>query len=255
MNIYKYFLQKNGSFIPRTPNSALAGIKKGLLPIESFVSLSLFLYSPFGTPGKLKTLSDRQEHQRLQELERILSKKNINLETEVLLIYTLNKLVEHHNPEIALFAAESINSIENRYNKRIYELKESIKIKAKKEEVKDIIRLLYNYGYINRGKDDIQLFYYNESLSYFKYIENDKKDITLYILKIRMLNNLKEYNLSREVVNNLNEDIVFKWERLLIVMEIEFEARNFDKIYTLVKDIDEKLIPIEFCERIKLWKN
>lgn len=254
MNIYDYFLKKNGSFIPKTPSAAIAGIKKGLLPKESFLSLSLFLYSPFGTPGKLKALTEHEELQRLNELERIISKKNLNLETEMLLIYTLDKLVEHKNPEIALFAAESINSIENRYNKRIYELKENISSIIRMSDIVEIIKLLFNYGYINRGKSDIQHFYYNEALNYYKLLTSqDNTDLKLQILKIKMLNQLNRFQDSRDLVNELKYNFIPEWHKVLLLMEIEFEARNFYIISDLVKDLDIDLVPIEFKERIEQW--
>lgn len=255
MNIYDFFSIKNQTFIPKTPNAALSGIKKGVLPKESFISLSLFLFSPFRTSAELNILTAHDEIQRINELERILSKKNIDLETEVLLFNTLDQLVEHYNPEIALFAAESINLIENKYNKRINELKEIITGKHTNKNIMEIIKLFYNYGYINKENSDVLVFYFEEALHYFDYLVQEKKlNVDLYVLKIRILNTLKRFEESREVLNTLSETDIPYWQEILLILEIEFEAKNFTIISNIVKSIDVEAIPLKYRSRIKLWK-
>lgn len=253
MDVYSYFRLRDQWFIPRTPNVAITGIKKGLLPRESFISLSLFLFSPFGDPGKLKLLSEKEELQRLHELERILSKKTMDPDLEVMLIYTLNKLVEHKNPEIALFAAESINSIDNRYNKRIFELKTKINNNVDCNDISEIIKLLFNYGFINKGKEEIQKYYYHEALDFYSLIDIESISLSLQLIKIKILNALERFLESRVVVSRLSSGMVPDWQILLLRMEIEFEARNFNEILKLVNSCDLENFPDEFIERINLW--
>ncbi len=251
MDIYEYYSRKHKWFVPRTPNAALTGLKKGLLPKESFITKSMFLYSPFGTPGKLKNLSDKEEIQRLQELERILSKKDIDLETECLLIFTLDKLVEHSNPEIALFAAESINSIENRYNKKIYNLKKEITEHKTIKHVCDLILMCFNYGFINKEKMDVKEFYYSESLKLYQNFNYNEFSLEFQILKIRLLNEKKEFKKSRKLIDSIKD--ISNWHRLLLVLEIEFEARKFENISKIVKDIDLNNIPLQYRYMVEQW--
>lgn len=254
MDIYNYFLNKEKWFPAKTPNSAITGIKKGVLPKESFISLSLFLYSPFETPGKLKILSEKEELQRIHELERILSKKKMDLETEVMLLYTLNKLVEHNNPEIALFAAESINSIENRYNKKIYNLKEISSNSLGYEELHDLITILYHYGYINAGKIDIQLYYFNEALKYFSRLNKSSIDISLHIINIKILIELNEFNKARSALDNIHKKDIQEWQKVLLLLEIEFKTGNFSRISTIIKTAKLDNIPDKYKGLVDQWK-
>lgn len=254
MNIYNFFANKENLFAPKTPNSALKAVTTGALPKEYFIYISNFLYSPFETPGKLKTLSEEQEIKRLSELERILAKEELDLDVEVLLIYTLEKLGKHSNAEIALFAAESINSIENKYNKEIYNLKLLLEKNFDIEYIKKLILLYYQYGYINRSKEDIRSFYYNEALNYFNILDEVQYiNKNLLVIKIKLLNQLKRFEESRNLLKEY-KDILPVDFRLLLSIEIEYEDRNFDKIYNIVNSCNLNSFSDDIAKRISIWK-
>ncbi len=254
MTIYNFFVRILSLSSPKTPNTAIAGIKKGILPKESFINSSLFLNSPFDSFGKAETLTEAEDFDRLVELERILSKKNIDLETEIVLFKTLNELVEHINPEIALFAAESINSIENRYNKDIYELKRRVDDKTLLDLIKviDLIKLYYRYGTINEKKEDLKRVYYTEALNYIEKSNIDaSSDVFLLKIVIKIYNYFKFYSKAKVLVTSAKIEY---WQIMLMLIEIEFEARNFDNLYHIIDGIDIDRIPLEFQDRINLWK-
>lgn len=254
MKIYDFFINKEKIFNPKTPNSALKAVKTGTLPKEYFIYISNFLYSPFETPGKLKTLSEEQEIKRLGELERILAKEKLDLDVEVLLIYTLEKLGKHNNPEIALFAAESINSIENRYNKEIYNIKLLLEKEFNIEYIKKLIILYYQYGYINSSKEDIRTFYYNEALNYFKILDREEYiNKKLLVIKIKLLNYLKQFDDSRILLKEYKDILPIDF-RFLLSIEIEYEDRNFDKIYKIVNSCNLNLFSDEIAKRLSIWK-
>lgn len=256
MKVFDFLNLQEKYFNPKTPNSALKGIMTGSIPKEFFIFISNFLYSPFETPGKLEVLSEDKELKRLNELERILAKEDLDIELQLLMIFTLEKLGKHSNPEIALFAAESINSIENRYNKKIYDLKEKINKEKKFDYYKDIIVLLYHYGYINKSKEDIREFYYREALSYFNELDEAQYiNKELLIIRIKLLNQLKEFNKSREILQEF-QDILPLELKTLIAVEIEYEDRSFDNIQLIMDDytscnIDSK--SKELSSRLSIW--
>lgn len=259
MNIYDFFCLQDRYFNPKTPNTALKGIVTGSIPKEFFIFISNFLHSPFETPGKLQVLSEKKELERLKELERILAKEELDLEIQLLMIYTLEKLGKHNNPEIALFAAESINSVESRYNKKIYELKEKIE-KDDEESVLDyykkIIVLYYQYGYINRSKEDIQDFYFREALNYFNYLDkNEYINKDLLIIRIKLLNKLKRFNESRGILREFQDILPIELKTLLAV-EIEYEDRDFDGIQEIIGQYTSCHLNSktqEISKRLSIW--
>lgn len=256
MKVFDFFNIQDKYFNPKTPNSALKGIRTGSIPKEFFIFISNFLYSPFETPGKLEILSEAKELKRLNELERILAKEDLDIELQLLMIFTLEKLGKHNNPEIALFAAESINTIENRYNKKIYDLKENIQKEKKLEYIKMIIVTLYNYGYINKSKEDIKEFYFKEALDFYKELdEAEYINKELLLIRIKLLNQLKMFKESREILKEF-QDILPLELKTLIAVEIEYEDRSFDKIHDVMEDytlcnIDG--INKDLYERLNIW--
>lgn len=71
--------------------------------------------------GSTKPLNE--EPFDIEAIERLLSRKDLDLEANMILIDIFEKLIFSADQEIALFAAESINIIETRYNSRIEQLK------------------------------------------------------------------------------------------------------------------------------------
>jgi len=120
-----------GTFIlPRT-RGALKAFEEGFAPIEAFIYKS--------TSSKP---IDEQPYD-LDEIERILSRPNLDFRTNVVLMEFLKNLIHHEDQELALFAAESINVIENRYNTRISSLKKEItEVDSPLQRFSDLGRLI-----------------------------------------------------------------------------------------------------------------
>ncbi|MBN2618356.1 MAG: hypothetical protein JXR64_08620 [Spirochaetales bacterium] len=254
MNIYDFYLTQHRYFTPRTPNTALLSLKKGLIPKESLISISLFLNSPFGVGNKFYLLSETEEFERINELERILAKKDLDISTELILLTTLEKLVEHINPEIALYAAESLNSIENRYNKSIYTLSKVFeKNNSDQKVVTELIQTLYNYGFINMDKEEIKHYYFNKALIYFDYLLVLNEDFLE--IKIKIYNDLRRFDESRETLNSIDLKQYHKYKIILLRMETEFEAKNFQAITEIAKDCNYDEIPEGYREKICKWRN
>lgn len=253
MKIYDFIRKRDSYYTPKTPNSAYVGVTVGDLPKEYYIYISNFLHSPFETPGKLTELSEEFEFNRLKELERLLAKNERDVELEVQLIDILESLSKHSNPEIALFAAESINTIENSYNKDIYERKQSLNREFSINCIKEIIKLNYQYGYINRRKQDIRRFYYKEALIFFEKLEEAGYiNRELLIIKIILLNYFNEFDHSRKLLVEYSD--VLSYDLIVnLSCEIEYEDQNFKELEEIIKNIDRDKISPTLYSRLELW--
>lgn len=251
MDIYSYYTEKDFKYKPKTPNSALLGISKGMLPKESYIALSLFSESPF-ISNRLNSENFEKQFQRIIDLERILAKPNKDLETEILLMNTLQEMVFSSNSEIALFASESINGIENSYNNKIYSLKTKIDENLNYELVGELIELVYRYGCINMNRVEIRDFYFDMLLSYFdKYRKAGLKfNNRISTLEIEVLIDIEKYTGALEVIKNLDAS---EWDKLYYKVKIEFKKKNFKNIIHLLSSVDKKKIPYKYRESLSIW--
>jgi len=67
----------------------------------------------------------------LDEIERLLAKPDLDVETTILLMTIFQRLIKQQDKELALFAAESINAVEQRRMRKIQELRK--RLEASKE--------------------------------------------------------------------------------------------------------------------------
>jgi hypothetical protein len=110
---FGFFRSRRPGYVPRTPGAALRAVGVGAAPPEQFVYASC----------SAKPLNE--EPFDLEAIERTLAKKDLTLETAILLRNIFEKLIGSGGPETALFGAEGINALEGRLVTRIEELKKS----------------------------------------------------------------------------------------------------------------------------------
>ncbi len=191
MDGYDYFRNRKESFQPKTPIAALKAYKAGFLPI------SVFTYKS----GSTKPLDEIPYD--IEEIERLLSRENLGLETNIVLISIFENLIFSEDQEIALFAAESINIIENRYNKKIEELKQIVENEESAEVFSKLGRLFFELAMLNKERESIKKFFLRESYQYFSNIRNKRK------LSAEELNTLIRILLELKLHTNA-EDIIEK---------------------------------------------
>ena len=81
MSEFDYFREKRNRFNPKTPIAALKAYRAGFLPI------SIFTYKSGSTKPLDETPYD------IEEIERLLSRKNLGLETYIVLVGIFEKLI------------------------------------------------------------------------------------------------------------------------------------------------------------------
>jgi hypothetical protein len=215
---FSYFRRTGERYLPATARAALRALGSDLLPPEPF----LFL----GT--SVRPLDE--EPVALEELERILARKNLDVETNLLLMRVFRRLLASTDPEIALFAAESINRIEGRYTDRIDELKSRWEEGGEKGALRDLAAAYYHLAQLY--PPSIRSFYLHEAFDCIKRLRADRgltrRDARLLV---RILLDLGLSGQALAVLKRLDhrEDPSF----LLLEAEVEFQRRNLPRVREL----------------------
>lgn len=235
---FDFFRLKERIFNPKTPASAMKAFEAEILPIEVFIYKSTSIKpldeEPYDIPG----------------IERVLAKKDLDIKTYLLIIRILKKLIKSDEPETALFAAESINLIEDRYNKKIERLKKEIKNKETKKELFLISRFYYELSLFNYDAIAIRNFYLKEAFFYINRIKlNKKTEFIIYQLKIYILCDLQLYDHALHTLKKLSGiEQKKEYQELLLEAEIFFRKKDFKHIFELIsrlKKYEDKLSDTE----------
>jgi len=232
MDGYDYFRDRKESFQPKTPIAALKAYKAGFLPI------SVFTYKSGSTKPLDETPYD------IEEIERLLSRENLGLETNIVLISIFENLIFSEDQEIALFAAESINIIENRYNKKIEGLKQSKKSEDSTEIASKLSRLFFELAMLNKQRESIKKFFLRESYQYFSKIRKSRRLFADELnTLIRILLELKLYMNAADIMEKekteesksylfLNAEICFSMGKYSETMELCRRIQDFPDTLT-----------------------
>jgi hypothetical protein len=228
---FDYFRRSPEAYRPWTAHAAMRAAEANLLPLEACVYL--------GT--SIKPLNE--EPIDLDDIEHILSRPHLDLETNLLLIRILTKLLRNPDAEVALFAAESINVIENRYTKRIEALKGKLKEEASADVLRSLAQQYYELAQMHPGT--IRNFYLREAFGYIKKLNKLKRlgrqDV---VLLVRLLLTLGLTDQAKRIIDQLTdrEDPSY----LLLEAEIAFKRKDItsvqklcDRLKTQPRHLDE----------------
>ena len=215
---FDYFRGATDAYRPRTANSALRAAEAHLLPIEACVYL--------GT--SIKPLDEQPID--LDAIDQVLSRQQLDLDTNLLLMRILTKLLRDPDAEMALFAAESINMIENRYTKRIEQFKASLQEKTEARILRSLAQQYYELAQIHPGS--IRNFYLRESFGYIKTLNKlkqlDKQDV---VLTVRILLALDLTDQAMRIIDQLADrgDLTY----LRLEMEVAFKRKDITGVQKL----------------------
>jgi len=224
MDEYEIFRGGGDYFNPKTPVAALRAYENGFVPISSFINKS----------NSTKPLDE--EPYDIEAIERLLSRDNLRLKSNIMLMGIFEKLIFHRDQEIALFAAESINIIENRYNRQIQEIKDKREEDRTSEDLSRLGTLFYELAMLNGKRAAIKDFYLKESLSRFTDLEERQKlsdrELNIYI---RLLLELK---LEEEAAQYLENDRRENKKLILFLKgETEFSRKNYNRVKEICNEL------------------
>jgi len=222
---FDYFRREPIDYQPKTAHAAMRAVEARLLPMEACV------YQGTST----KPLNE--EPIDLDDFDRILSRPNLDLKTNLLLVGTLTRLLGDADAEVALFAAESINTIENRYTSRIENLKQQLKRESSADVLRSLAQQYFELAQIHPGS--IRNFYLRESFSFIKQLNKMKRmgqqDL---ILTVHVLLALGLADQAQKIITRLpnRENLTY----LRLEMEVAFKRKDITTVQKLCDRIREK---------------
>lgn len=217
MNIREFFLDVGTYILPRTPAGALKAFESGFCPIEAFIYKST------------STKPVDEEPYDIEEIDRILARPNLDFRTNLVLMGVFEKLIHHQNQELALWAAESINVLENRYNARIASIKKGLGRDADAGAgLSELARVNFELALLNGKRQAIKEFYIDQSLANFKELLKLRRlegaERNTYI---RALMEARDYEAAAELLEVGPSEATP--EDILLIAEIEYSQKHFDR--------------------------
>ena len=186
MDAFKSLLSRKTRFLPKTQAQALMALSEGIIHESFYMYKAVNVHPVFEEPWDL------------DEIERLLAKPDLDVETTILLMTIFQRLIKQEDKELALFAAESINAVEQRRMRKIQVLRKKLEeARQAREENKfgcedklpPIARALAseyrNLGRICFAQPVLRIFYIEEALSVLKRQEltcsPDDQDLELLV--------------------------------------------------------------------------
>ncbi len=227
MESFDFFSRSGNIFQPKTPVAALKAYETGFNPLEMFIYKS----------GSAKPL--HEEPYDREALEWFLSREDLSLDANALLVGIFDRMIYSEDQELALFAAESINIIENRYNSKIEEIKKTTKNgKLPVASILTLGRLFYELATLNQNREAIKKFYFRESYRFFSKARGiqalDFKDLETVI---RILLELELYDNALSLFKKESQSVDAK--RLYLKAEIAFRMGNYTEVSSICKQLAE----------------
>jgi hypothetical protein len=108
---YEYVRAMRSLYNPRTPRAALVAAEAGILPVEALVYKASSVKPLFEEPYDL------------DELERVLAQRGLSFGDAMMLAEILASMTRDPDKERALFAAESLTTLENRWAGKVESLR------------------------------------------------------------------------------------------------------------------------------------
>jgi len=216
---YDYINQFRSLYIPRTPSAALQAVEKDLLPIEAYIFKSTALNPILKKPYNL------------DEIEWLLSKKNRDLQTNLILKTVLSEISRSDDKEIALFAAESLNAIEKEYNSQLTKLKNELRKFNRHEDRTQAGEIYFHLALLNKDKSTLSNFYLKEAFQILDSLMMD--DIATdedRNLLVQILIQLKLFTQAELILPDSKEN-------RLIKLEIAFLRRDIHRVREILSEM------------------
>ncbi len=244
MTGFDYVRSANQFYNPRTPRAALMALERGLLPEVAYIYKANSVKPLFEEPVDVP------------EIERILAREDNDIDTNLLLVSILEHLLESKDSELALFAAESINAIENRYNERIEREKKTYREQRDAEPLRVIAREFHELALINSNRPAIRRFYLAEAYAYMKKVRDETRlNSTDLRLVTRILIELRLPGHARYILANVKGPIRRSADFLFLLAEAAYYARDYGRVIRIMSHIKQAApwVSRERHELIRQW--
>jgi hypothetical protein len=240
MSELDFFRSKPDYYLPITPQAAIRAYEEGILPIEQFIYMSTSLQ-----PLDEKLID-------ISAIERVLARDDLGLAENLFLINIFDLMVNSKDSEYTVFAAESINLIEARYNSKIEFFKKEYERSKKPAGLAEIAELYYELGLLNENRFSIKEFYLKEAFTFLKDSVDvtaiNKDDIKLFI-KILLELGLNDF--ARDFLSTI-DDIA---DPIIPVLraKVEFSMHQYKDVHDIIKNIDPDMLGEDEADLYTYW--
>jgi hypothetical protein len=240
---FNYLRRRYEYFQPKTPRAALRAVAQGAAPPSAFeyraTSVKPLYEEPFD----------------LEEIQRILSRKDIDLETLLLVIRILERLILVRDSETALFAAESLNEIENRFTERIDALRNDLESGGGPSSRRNLGKNLFQLAQVSRGRQTLKNFYLREAFGCFNLLtRSEKAEEEDFIYLVRICLELKLFAQAETILEKVEELFGISGAIRLLKAENEFYRKNFTAVIEMCRACDLGDLSAEQYAIIDFWK-
>jgi hypothetical protein len=208
---FDFFRFRRVGYSPRTPAAALKAVGTGTLPAEYFVYAST----------SAKPLDE--EPIDLEEIERVLARPDLNLQTCVLLKRVLGKLIGSREQEVALFGAEGINALETRALTRIEKLKTALSREPGRALRTRLAREYFELAELQAGSASVRSFYLGEAYTSLHARGEEAVPFPDLPLAVDILVGLGLHDQAKSLLENALDDPSV----LLMSARVAFHRRDF----------------------------
>jgi hypothetical protein len=241
MSEMDFFRMPSSDYNPITPHAAIRAYEEGIIPIEQFVYMSTSLQ-----PLDEKTVD-------MSAIERVLSRDDLGIRENLFLVEIFETMVKSKDPEFAVFAAESINLIEARYNQKVEALKKEYESTHNPETASRIAHVYFELGLINNKRRSIKGFYLREAVVYlrdfFKLKYISREDI---ILIIKILLELELFDFARDFLVTMGPEDADPVIPILRA-EVEFETGHFTEAFDFINKVNPDSLGEAEAELYTYW--
>ncbi len=152
MNGYEYVRTMRSLYNPRTPRAALVAAEAGILPVEALIYKATSVKPLFEEPYDL------------DDLERVLAQGGLSFGDAMMLSEIFTAMTRESDKERALFAAESLTTLENRWARKVDSIRSAKDgADAETDNSFSLARALYEHALISGRTAPIRNYYLLEA--------------------------------------------------------------------------------------------
>lgn len=239
---FDFFRTAGGRYSPRTTNAALRAFDARVLPVEGY------LY----TATSVRPLDEAPYD--IDYIERVLGRENLDRESNLLLVKILRHLLVSPEQEVALFAAEGMNLIENRYAKKIEALREQLSDPPEEDHLRELSALYAELSALYLPGSSLRGFYLREAYRLLATLrDRTALDTGDTVRLTRVLIDLGLFDQAAAVLRDQPAEA--RGRLLLLEAEIEFKRRHYARVWEICRELEATGDAIDPDERsvIDYW--
>jgi len=240
MTGFEYVRAMRRLYNPRTPRAAMVAAEAGLLPVEALVYKSSSVKPLFEEPYDL------------DELERVLAQRDLSFGDAMMLAEILTTMTRDSDKERALFAAESLTTLENRWAGKVERIRAAAEAADRPYR---LARALYEQALLAGRSAPIRNYYLLEAYYILCQLPEAGSPGPVFDLLIRCLVRLDLLDQAQAEIDGASAG-GNSGELLALTVEIAFLRRDVGRIRSLLagRDLGSLGLDPDLLEVLRSWE-